>query len=135
MDPLDILLPMLVAQAEPAAVDPGELIRGIGSAVANKHWNVAIGFILALLIMVADWFNVLKWVPAGQKRWAAAAIAFVIAISGGLMAGTPIANILGAAVTMACAAVGSYELILKRFDEPPPKPPEDDGAQPRGPAS
>lgn len=100
-----------------STTDPGAIITGLADAVSGKQYNLLAGFILAALIMVADWINVLRFVPAGAKKWAAAGIAFLMALAAGLTAGLPFATIVGGAVTTAVAAIGSYELILRRFDE------------------
>ena len=105
---------------------PEEIAAGIGEAIASKRYNVLVGFILAALIMVADWTNALRFVPPGGKRWVAAILATTIAIAAGLTSGQDLTTIAGAAVTVFLTAVGSYETILKRFDVPPRFPPVPD---------
>lgn len=115
MSPQILLLTLLPAQTEPPA-ELGAILAGIGEAVSGKAWNVLAGFILSALIVLADRFDVLQWVPAGAKKWVACAIAGVMAAAGGLVAGLDALTILGAAVSTALAAIGSHQLILARFD-------------------
>lgn len=95
---------------------PEETLSLIGTVVAafkSGAWKLAIGGLLAVLVGVARFINILKWVPDQYDKWVASAMAFVGSFGVGLMADLAITDVIVSAATIAVAAVGGWELFLK----------------------
>lgn len=93
-----------------------EAAQGLYAALQAKHWSLALGFGLALLVFVLRKVKVLAKVPAKALPWVTAALGIVGYISAALMTdGVSMMDAVMSGFMAGAAAVGLWEMVLKNF--------------------
>lgn len=110
---LIMMLMPVIALAQTATSSPAieELIKDAVEAGKGGAWPLVIGLGLMILTQLASKLKLLNWVPEGGKRWVVLGLAVAGSIGGGLVAGSHWSEILVQGLSVAAAAIGSFELF------------------------
>jgi hypothetical protein len=95
-----------------AVAAAGELF----TAIQEKHWGLALGLGLSLLVFGLRKVKVLEKVPAKMLPWVTAVIGVVGYVAAALMTdGANMTDAIVGGATTGIAAVGLWEMVLKHF--------------------
>ena len=89
---------------------------GLFKAIQQKHWGLALGLGLSLLVFGLRRMKVLAKVPAKALPWVTALLGVIGYVTAALMADD--ADLMSAAIggaSTGIAAVGLWEMVLKHF--------------------
>lgn len=104
--------PKEVETDEEAVAAAGELI----TAIQEKHWALALGLGLSLLVFGLRKVKVLAKVPKKALPWVTAVLGIVTYVAAALMTdGANVTDALWGGAMTGAAAVGLWEMVLKNF--------------------
>jgi len=92
-----------------------EAAHGLVGAIQQKHWALALGLGLSLLVFGLRKAKVLAKVPSKALPWVTAALGIVGYIAVALQGGGDIMDAVWGGAVTGVAAVGLWEMILKNF--------------------
>lgn len=107
-------------KAAPSEVTNNDEAKGAAkallTAVQEKHWALALGLALSLLVFGMRKMNLLNMVPAKALPWVTALFGVVGYVVATLMAdGADMSDAIIGGASTGIAAVGLWEMVLKRF--------------------
>ena len=90
--------------------------QDFATAIGQKHWALALGLGLSLLVFGLRKVKVLAKVPSKALPWVTAALGIVTYVAAALMTdGASITDALWGGAMTGAAAVGLWEMVLKNF--------------------
>lgn len=118
--------PAVPAKVETKKEDPAKVpetiedakkqVGWLTQAVTEKHWSLAIGLILSLLVFFLDKFvGIKEKVSKEILPWVVVALGVAGVVGGGLAANLPVADVLVQGLLTGQSAIALWELVLKHF--------------------
>ncbi len=82
-------------------------------AVQSKNWALVLGFLLSLLMAVANKFGLKDKVGGKAVPWVTSGVAVLGAVGAALMGGIPLMDAVSQGLVAGVAAIGGWEMVLK----------------------
>lgn len=103
-------------EAAPQSLDEAaETVSLLLKAVQDKNWALAIGFLMMLLVFVANKFGLKDKVGVKAVPWVVMGLSVASVSGGALIAGVAIPEVLMQGVLAGVAAIGGWELLFKHL--------------------
>jgi len=104
------------AEAVPETLDEAaDDISLLVKAVQDKDWSLALGFLMMLLVMLANKFGLKDKVGAKAIPWVAMGLAVASTLGVGLASGVALMDALVQGVLAGVVAIGGWELMFKHM--------------------
>ena len=91
------------------------IVENLIAAAKGGHWGVFAGFIIALLVWLFRKLNISAFIPPKADKWVAAGVGILAYIGISLTTGMVWYNALWQGFLVGAAAVGLWELLLKKY--------------------
>lgn len=104
--------PESVEEAVDAVSDEVSLLV---NAVQSKNWALVLGFLLSLLVAVANKFGLKDKVGGKAVPWVTSGVAVLGAVGTALMIGMPLMDAVSQGLVAGVAAIGGWEMVLKHI--------------------
>ncbi len=103
-------------EAAPQTLDEAaETVGLLIKAVQDKNWALAIGFLMMLLVFVANKFGLKDKVGTKALPWVVMGLSVASVSGGALVAGVAVPEVLMQGVLAGVAAIGGWELLFKHI--------------------
>ena len=101
---------------QPQSLDEAaETVSLLIKAVQDKNWALAIGFLMMLLVFVANKFGLKDKVGPKAVPWVVMGLSVASVSGGALIAGVAIPEVIMQGVLAGVAAIGGWELLFKHL--------------------
>ena len=95
--------------------DAAESVSLLVKAVQDKNWSLALGFLLTLLVFLANKLGLKDKVGAKAVPWVATGLAMAATSGIGLASGVALSEALVQGFLAGVVAIGGWEMLFKHF--------------------
>ena len=102
--------------AAPQTLDEAaETVSLLVKAVQDKNWALAVGFLMMLLVFVANKFGLKDKVGSKALPWVVMGLSVASVSGGALVAGVAVPEVIVQGILAGVAAIGGWELLFKHL--------------------